>query len=117
MFAVLGFKAGKAGFCSQVVVGQKGRELWAQQKARDRGQAWAGAGQRAETQVGPRSLSSIELPALLENRHGHTCQMQGALQGSTDDGCLTHCRGRRDAFWEMETSLEGLKAEQEDIEG
>lgn len=43
MLAVLGFTAGKAGFCSQVVEGQKGRELCAQRKARDRGQAGAGA--------------------------------------------------------------------------
>ena len=35
-FAVLGLKAGEAGFCSQVVMGQKGRELWSQQKARSR---------------------------------------------------------------------------------
>lgn len=64
MSAGLGFKAGKAGFCSQVAVGQKGRELWAQRKARDGGQAGAGAGRGAETQMGPRPLPSIELPAL-----------------------------------------------------
>lgn len=79
---MLGFKARKAGFRSRVVVGPA-------ESQRQR----PGAGQCAETQVGPRSLPSVELPALLENRHGHTCPMQGAFQGSTDEGCLTHCRG------------------------